>query len=415
MSGLVGTALCRDGDGSQLAGNSSAAWALLDGAALRDPGICQEIRKLMQQSGDLLLHHDPIWLGVGAGETPDTAPLSANAFYVCRRNGLLIGYAPFTSGSRALRFAVGELILHRHRLRSFTLVHDIVAVGGGEMRLALTRELLDVIRRRLRPGEGVFLEGVPTDSALFQAVSAPASGRSLLTVRLGDACEHQFARLPDNFRDYEAQLGSNSRKKLRWGRKKLMEHVSGELRTARFTEMADVAQFVADAQKISRATYQWRLLGLGLRNAAGLTATLVFAARNGWLRSYILYCRGEPVAFMLGYHYCRTYYYMDVGYDPDWSKWGVGSILQIEVMKDLLGDPNRPEIFDFSTGIGEHKTRFGNSSRSEINLLLLKNCPRNALLAAAFTATAAVDKQLRKSMERLGVKASLKRWLRRRA
>jgi CelD/BcsL family acetyltransferase involved in cellulose biosynthesis len=106
---------------------------------------------------------------------------------------------------------------------------------------------------------------------------------------------------------------------------------------------------------------------------------------------------------------------MDVGYDPDWSKWGVGSILQIEVMKDLLGDHNRPEIFDFSTGIGEHKTRFGNSSRSEINLLLLKNCPRNAFLAAAFTATAAVDKQLRRSMERLGVKASLKRWLRRRA
>ena len=77
MSGLVGTALCRDGDGSQLAGNSSAAWALLDGAALRDPGICQEIRKLMEQSGDLLLHHDPIWLGVGAGETPEALPLSA--------------------------------------------------------------------------------------------------------------------------------------------------------------------------------------------------------------------------------------------------------------------------------------------------------------------------------------------------
>lgn len=391
------------------------AWERLDAAALGDPGISREIRKLMEESGGLLLHHDPIWLAAAGGETAEAAAPSANLCYVCRQNGLLIGYAPLTSGSRALRFAVGELILHRHRLRSFTLVHDIVAAGGMEMRLALTRALLEVLSERLRSGEGVFLEGVPTDSALFRAVSAPASGRSLLTIRLGDACEHQFAKLPGSFRDYEAQLGSHSRLNLRRRRKKLAEHVDGELRTARFTELAEVAEFVADAQRISRTTYQWRLLGLGLRDAAGLSATLGFAARNGWLRSYILYCRDEPVAFMLGYHYCRTYYYMDVGYDPDWSKWGVGSILQMEVMRDLLGDPDRPEMFDFSTGINEHKTRFGNTSRSEVNLLLLKSCPRNVLLAATYRITAAVDKHLRRSLERLGIKASLKRWLRRRA
>ncbi len=38
-----------------------------------------------------------------------------------------------------------------------------------------------------------------------------------------------------------------------------------------------------------------------------------------------------------------------------------------------------------------------------------------SLLAAAFNVTAALDKQLRTWLERLGVKASLKRWLRRRA
>src|SRR5487761_1139629 len=99
MSGFVGAVPCRDGDGSRPAGSSSVAWERLDAAALRDPGICREIRKLMEQSGGLLLHHDPIWLAAAGGETAEAAAPSANLCYVCRQNGLLIGYAPLTSGS----------------------------------------------------------------------------------------------------------------------------------------------------------------------------------------------------------------------------------------------------------------------------------------------------------------------------
>jgi CelD/BcsL family acetyltransferase involved in cellulose biosynthesis len=152
-----------------------------------------------------------------------------------------------------------------------------------------------------------------------------------------------------------------------------------------------------------------------LRDAAELRATLGSAARHGWLRSYIFYCRGEPVAFMLGYLYRRTYHYMDVGYDPAWAQWGVGSILQMEVMKDLIEDPERPEIFDFSTGDGDHKGRFGNFSRSEVNLLLLRKCPRNAILVAAYAATLAVDKHASRWLNTLGLKAVVKRWVRQKA
>lgn len=307
------------------------------------------------------------------------------------------------------------MIVYRRQLRSFTLVHDVVADAGPETRRALTGELLNFLVRRLRPDEGVFLDGVSTDSPLFELVSSSAAQRPLLTLRLGDAFEHQFAKLPATFRDYEAQLGSHSRLNLRHRRKKLLAHVAGELRAARFTDSDSVATFVADAQKVSQTTYQWRLLGLGLRDAVELRATLGFAARHGWLRSYILYCRGEPVAFMLGYLYRRTYHYMDVGYDSAWAKWGVGSILQMEVMKDLIEDPERPEIFDFSTGYGDHKGRFGNRSRSEVNLLLLRKCPRNAILVAAYAATLAVDKRARRWLDTLGLKAAIKRWVRQKA
>ena len=391
----------------------AADWGVLDEEALRDSRLCDELRHLMEECGDFLLFHDPVWLGAGidAAGAPSARP--SNEVYVSRSADGPIGYAPFTISSRPLRFAVGELILYRHRLRSMTLTRDIVTRGGPEQHTVLIGALLDTLAERLPPNEGIFLDGVATDSALYQFVLASSSARGLLVIRLGDVFQHHFAELPARFADYETQLGSHSRVNLRRRRKKLVEYIGGEMRTQRFTAIDGVAGFLADAQKISRTTYQWRLLGLGLRDADDLRAKLSLAARNGWLRSYILYCRGEPVAFMLGYLYRRTYHYMDVGFDPAWAKWGVGSILQMEVMKDLIEDPNRPEIFDFSTGFGDHKARFGNSSRPEINLLLLQDGPRNRLLVAAYALTRLVDKHASRWLEKAGVKASIKRWLRR--
>ncbi len=415
MSELITTRLRSAADAAERPALPSPSWELLDGRNLREPGFCRELRDLLERSGDFCLLHDPIWLGAGDDVVPERPARSANAFYVSPGKDGLIGYAPFTCGSRQLRFAIGELTVYRRRLRSFTLVHDVIADAGPETRRALTGELLDILARRLRPDEGIFLDGVSTDSPLFEMISSSAAQRPLLTVRLGDPFEHQFAKLPATFHDYEAQLGSHSRLNLRHRRKKLVAHVAGELRAARFTDSDSVATFVADAQNISQTTYQWRLLGLGLRDTAELRNTLTFAARHGWLRSYILYCGGEPVAFMLGYLYRQTYHYMDVGYNPTWAKWGVGSILQMEVMKDLIEDPERPEIFDFSTGYGDHKGRFGNSSRSEVNLLILRKCPRNAILVAAYAATSAVDKHASRWLEALGLKAAIKRWVRKKA
>jgi Acetyltransferase (GNAT) domain len=417
MTGMaqMTAAECLPGSNAANAAANAPFWRRLDAASLRDSGLQSRLQEIIDQADDRVLYHNPSSLGAKA-DLGDTSARHAHEFHIgYDADGRLVGYAPLTCGSKLLRFPIGELLLYRRRLVSLTLVHDLVIDGGAEMRRALTARFLDDLAQRLRPQEGVFLEGVPIDSVLFELATNCGRGSRLLTLRLGDPFEHQFARLPPTFRDYEMQLGSHSRLNLRHRRKKLAQHVCGDLRTVRFSNPPDVDRFVADAQKISRTTYQWRLLGLGLRDAAALRATVGFAARQGWLRSYILYCGGEPAAFMLGYVYRRTYHYMDVGFDPAWTKWGVGSILQMEVIRDLIEieDPDRPDTFDFATGDGDHKARFGNASRREANLLLLKNCPRNALCAAAYALTTAADKHAGRWLQRLGIKAQVKRWFRR--
>src|SRR5690606_2751113 len=100
-------------------------------------------------------------------------------------------------------------------------------------------------------------------------------------------------------------------------------------------------------------------------------------------------------------------------YDPDWADWSVGSVLQMEVLEDLYARPDRPARFDFSTGYGPHKARFANASQEETNLLLLPNTPSNRALVAAFRATDGVSNLAASTLQRLGLKQTLKRAIRR--
>ncbi|HEY1299978.1 MAG TPA: GNAT family N-acetyltransferase [Stellaceae bacterium] len=395
--------------------DAAPVWRPLDGKSLADPALCAELQRLIAAAGSSLLMHDPAWFGAGAA-VPEAEPgARPGALFVAHSAGSIVGYAPFVAGRRVLRFALGELIFHRHGFSALSLLHDIVAPGDAEVRTRLLRALFETLASRLGRNDAVFLEGVPVGSPLHRLASAPTPARGLLSLRLGEIFRHRFAELPASFEEYEGQLGSSTRQSLRRQHRKLVQHVEGDLRLVRFSAASEIAEFVSDARKISQKTYQWRLLGLGLRDAAALEDSLGFAARRGWLRSYILYCRGEPVAFMLGYQYRGTYHYIDVGYDPAWAKWSVGSVLQMEMMKDLLDGPARPVLFDFSTGFGEHKARFGHGSRDEVNLVLLRRCPRNMALAAFYAASATADKRLAAGLDRLGVKKWAKRLLRRRA
>jgi hypothetical protein len=390
-------------------------WRFVGANTLRDPSIVEAVRTLMTDCRDRLLHHDPVWLAGSADHGAAGGAADTGIACLLRREGRPIGYAPFTSGTRTLRFAIGELTLHRHRLPSLTLAHDIsLAATSGSERADLIRDLFRMLADHMPRRRAVFLEGIPVDGALFTtAMQLATSG--WIVVQLGQSYEHHIANLPPSFAEYERQLGSRSRKSLRYSQRKLGEHLDGAVRARRFVSREDVPEFVAAAQAISRKTYQWRLLGLGLRDAASLTARLTRAADHGWMRCYILYCGDAAAAFMLGYLYRGVYHYIDVGYDPDWAGWSVGSILQMEAMRDLLAGEDRPDWFDFSTGTGAHKARFGNVSHNEINLLLLRRSLSNKCLAGLYTTSMSIDRAAAKLAAALGVKAKLKKWLRRAA
>ena len=172
-------------------------------------------------------------------------------------------------------------------------------------------------------------------------------------------------------------------------------------------------EFVRKAVAVSKKTYQWHLLGLGLRAAERLERTLTAMARRGWSKCYLLECGGVATAFMIGYQYRGTYYYVDVGFDPDWEKWSVGTLLHQEVLRDLIGSVDRPQWFDFSSGSGPQKERFGNQSRAETNFLLVPKSLRGLALIWTYKGFATLSDSAVRMLDKLQLKAGAKRLVRR--
>ncbi len=324
-------------------------------------------------------------------------------------------YALLLRQDRPLPLYVGEKTWLRLPLIRFTTVGRIT-VGAGNDGGGDVAGLLNALASQLPRHAAIACEGIGLeDPVLLQIESDRRCLAHYLPLRMGAPYEHHAADLPDTFDAYLKGLSTRSRQSVLYSERKLEAAATVEL--ACYSRLEQVDDFLRYGTAVSRLSYQWRLLGLGLRDDSETRASLQLAATRGWLRSYVLWVGGKPVAFMLGFQYGDTYDYTDVGFDPAWGAASVGTVLQLKVMRHLYtcADLPRPSCFDFSTGHGPHKARFGNRAREEINLLLLPRSLRGRLQRMAFLANEAVMGALTRTLDRFGLKERLKKLMRARA
>ncbi|MGI9494224.1 MAG: GNAT family N-acetyltransferase [Geminicoccaceae bacterium] len=391
---------------------ASISWSAID---LSDRHAREEAivfaRTVMEEAGEPHLRHDLEWTLCGSSTQ------SVVAFRFDNNEGVR-GFALLLRQVRPLQFQLGELTYYRRQLTRYDLWSGPL-IAGVPKESAAWRELalafLDAVKRHLSPSfEVIGIEGLQVGSPFHQLLQHdPEIAGDFLLVDQSDPFAHQFIDLPPTLDDYLEDLGKRTKKSLAYSRRRLLRDFADDVEVTCYEQLDDVQGFLDQAMEISKKTYQWRLLGLGLRNRKALETRMRFAAEKNWLRSYILFCSGRPVAFLLGYQHGACFYYIDVGFDPDYSQWSVGSMLQVEVIEDLYARDNRPQLFDFSTGYGDHKARFGNREQEEINLLLLPRTLRHAILATAYKRLDGLANLAVSTADRIGVKQTLKKTIRR--
>lgn len=214
--------------------------------------------------------------------------------------------------------------------------------------------------------------------------------------------------------DYLAKFSPRSRSTLGRKVRRYAQACGGELHCRAYREAAEMAEFHARARAVSALTYQERLLDAGLPEGEGFVAELEALARDDRVRAWVLGDGERPVAYLCCIGEGPDLEYRYLGYDPARARWSPGTVLHRLAIEELLGD-GRFERLDFTEGEGEHKRFFATGSVDCANVYLLRAGAANALRVLVHAGATRGTAGAAAALERLGIKARLRRWLRHRA
>lgn len=256
------------------------------------------------------------------------------------------------------------------------------------------------------------------DGTLLRSVpQGDDAGNSVFRIDNGPLC-YVLARFPryyidmgQSFADYQAKFSAKTRATLNRKVRKFTQHCGGHLRWQVYRQEADLDEFMRLARQVSARTYQERLLDTGLPDDAGFLDEARRLAANDALRAFLLFDGERPVSYL----YCPVHDgvidYAYLGYDPDYMHLSIGSVLQWLALETLF-DEKQYRYFDFTEGESEHKKLFATGCLSCANVAFLSPTLAHFLLAYSHYYFGRISTTLGHWLERHGLKARLKRWLR---
>lgn len=224
---------------------------------------------------------------------------------------------------------------------------------------------------------------------------------------------HYFVKTEGSFESY--QKGFNS-KSLATLRRKVRKAESSNQKSNLFVEYKSPEQvdaFLECAVNISKKSYQHHLLGQGLPDNPDFRETLKRQASRDRFRGYLLFVEDTPVA----YNSCPIYddgvlLYEYTGYDPAYSKYSPGSVLQHKIIESLFEDSNI-KFYDLCTGEGRHKELFATGSVLCANIYFFPRTVRYATICKVRNLLDALTTLGRSILERIGIKDRIKKAIRR--
>jgi hypothetical protein len=281
----------------------------------------------------------------------------------------------------------------------------------GQVDDAVVHGMLDAIGAEFR-FHLLTLGELRMDSPLFLAVMK-RRGRFVVATLSRKPSLRWLIRLPGDFQTYLMSLGAKSRQNIRREMRQLGKQFTS--RFERVTEEGQVESFLADAEAVSRRTYQWNV-GQRMLDDETTRRSLRDRARRGELRCYSLALNGQACAFMRGKLAGGVFEFETAGFDPQFGKASPGAVLLMWAVRDLV-ESSVCTVFDFGSGGDDvgYKARFGNESHPCISLQLGRRSSPYAMVLLAlqhalFAALNLADRILGQGALRMRLKRALRKY-----
>jgi Acetyltransferase (GNAT) domain len=237
------------------------------------------------------------------------------------------------------------------------------------------------------------------------------SGRHLCIV---DATyKHYYVETRGSFEKYLASKNKKTVSTLRRKTKKIEDLSQRETCFKVYSSPTELEEFLALAIPVSDKSYQQRLLGQGLPKTQQFKDSILAKGSRGEILGYILKIGEYPVAYNL----CPRYgggnkiLYDQTGYDPDFSNYSPGTVLQFKIIEDLFKREGI-DYYDLCTGEGIHKEIFatghifcGNAYFFPLTIKYLAIFATKFMLATTISC-------VKNLLDRVGLKAVIKKYIR---
>ena len=306
------------------------------------------------------------------------------------------------------RFQFGYFNSGGVRVRKLTFV---TAGALGDMSPANARLLIEWVRTNLR-GRGLdfaVLHNQPVDSAL--AVAAQGFVPGIRRAHGGREREHWRMSLPGHFEEFLARRKKKHRYWLNRLPRVLEKDFPGKVETKIFADPKAVEQFCRDAEAVALLTYQ-RKLGAGFSNVGETREYCHLLAARRALKGYVLYIDERPCAYWLASTHRNILFLHSTGYDPEFRKYEVGTILFLSLIRDACGT-GLQEV-DFGLGTADYKERFGDGHWLEKDYYIFAPGFRGVVLNIIVSGGMFAEKAARWLISQAGPVGRVKRMWRRR-
>lgn len=157
-------------------------------------------------------------------------------------------------------------------------------------------------------------------------------------------------------------FSGKAKKELRRKIRVLQNAFPGKVRFKCFSRSSEMESGILDATKVLVATWQYSF-GYRFLNTPQIHEELEFFARKGWLRIFVLYIEDLPCAFLIGQLYHGTFYCQHVGYDRNFARFSVGSLLTAWAFEEMAAAGVRR--VDLGDGDQEYFRRMGGEMSTE--------------------------------------------------
>lgn len=206
----------------------------------------------------------------------------------------------------------------------------------------------------------------------------------------------------------ECKVKSKHRTRIRKKERELESAFPGKVSWRWMSRFDDIPGLCTRLEEVAAHAYQ-RGLGTGFLDNEEYRCRLALFGGRGQLRVQLLEIDGKVRAFWFGYLYKGMFHLSETGYDPNLSKYEVGTLIFIRLSDELAKEGVRK--LDFGIGDALYKRRFGDRSWREATVWLFAPTAKGFVLRFTMGLFSAVDKFGRNVIQRIGVLDRLKsRW-----